>query len=158
MKRPVQPCHPQIGSLPSMSCRHLMLTTRSGRRGRAAENLVVWFLRQRGYRVVGRNINCALGEVDIIVLDTGARLKTYRFVEVKMRHGSARMPPEAAVTRSKQKKIYAASRYWILKNRPGRAVFHFDIVAIRWPNKGIPRIRWYKDAFFPEDPLGWKPS
>lgn len=141
-----------------MSCRHLMLTTRSGRRGRAAENLVVWFLRQRGYRVVGRNINCALGEVDIIVLDPGARLKTYRFVEVKMRHGSARMPPEAAVTRSKQKKIYAASRYWILKNRPGRAVFHFDIVAICWPNKGIPRIRWYKDAFFPEDPLGWKPS
>lgn len=140
------------------SQRKFALTTQSARRGRAAENLSLWFFRQRKFQILGRNFNCNVGELDLIVLNPHARLRTIHFIEVKARLSYAHNPPQAAVTRAKQKKLHAAARYWILKNRMHRAVFQFDIIAIDWPRRGIPRVRWYKNAFFPSDPMGWRAS
>ena len=150
--------HPRPSIQAPSNQRRFALTTLNARRGRAAENLSLWFFRQRGFQVLGRNFNCNVGELDLIVLDPRARLRTIHFIEVKTRLSNAHNPPQTAVTRSKQKKIHAAARYWILKNNPPHAVFLFDIIAIDWPRRGIPRVRWYKNAFFPSDPMGWRMS
>lgn len=137
---------------------HLNLMTKSGRRGRSAENLSIWYLKQRGFHILCRNFNCKLGEIDIIAIDPKARFKTIHFIEVKTRMTHAHALPQSAVTRSKQNKICAAGRYWMLKTRQKSAVYLFDVIAIAWPKRGIPHIRWFKNAFYMTDAFGWHSS
>ena len=56
-------------------------------RGRRAEAFAAWWLRFHGWRILGRRIRVAGGEVDIVA----RRWRTLAFVEVK-----ARATPEAA--------------------------------------------------------------
>ena len=51
------------------------------RRGRRAEMIAGWWLRLKGYRIIGRRVRCARGEVDLIA----RRGRTLAFVEVKQR-------------------------------------------------------------------------
>ena len=51
------------------------------RRGRQAETIAGWWLRLKGYRIVGRRVRCARGEVDLVA----RRGRTVAFVEVKQR-------------------------------------------------------------------------
>lgn len=48
------------------------------RRGRQAETIAGWWLRLKGYRIVGRRVRCARGEVDLVA----RRGRTVAFVEV----------------------------------------------------------------------------
>lgn len=50
-------------------------------RGRRAETLACWYLRLRGWRVLGRRLRVHGGEVDIVA----RRGRTLAFVEVKAR-------------------------------------------------------------------------
>jgi putative endonuclease len=51
------------------------------RGGRRAESLAAWWLRLRGWRILGRRLRVAVGEVDIVA----RRGRTLAFVEVKAR-------------------------------------------------------------------------
>jgi putative endonuclease len=51
------------------------------KRGRGAETLACWWLRCRGWRILGRRLRVAGGEVDIVA----RRWRTLAFVEVKAR-------------------------------------------------------------------------
>lgn len=51
------------------------------RGGRRAENLAAWWLRLKGWTIVGRRIRTPAGEVDLIA----RRGRTVAFVEVKAR-------------------------------------------------------------------------
>lgn len=51
------------------------------RRGRRAETIAAWYLRAKGWRILGRRVRTPVGEVDIVA----RRFRTTAFVEVKAR-------------------------------------------------------------------------
>ncbi|MFC4295209.1 YraN family protein [Novosphingobium tardum] len=51
------------------------------RRGRRAETLAAWWLRLRGWRILGRRLRVSAGEVDIVA----RKRRTVAFCEVKWR-------------------------------------------------------------------------
>jgi putative endonuclease len=51
------------------------------RRGRRAETIAAWWLRCKGYSILGRRVRTSVGEIDLVA----ARAGTLIFVEVKAR-------------------------------------------------------------------------
>jgi putative endonuclease len=101
----------------------------AARRGARAENLAVWWLRLRGYRVLERRLTAprgaGLGEVDIVA----RRGSVIAFVEVKWRPrlGDA----AAAISRTQRRRIVRAARGYVA-SRPACAVctIRFDAVLV----------------------------
>jgi putative endonuclease len=113
--------------------------------GERGETLAYWFLRQAGYTIVARNrrARSRAGELDLVGWD-GPILS---FVEVKTRASLAAGPPEAAVSRSKQKKIARAAREYLQRLKRKPLSYRFDIVSVAWePEAGL-QVRLIKDAF-----------
>jgi len=113
--------------------------------GERGESLAYWFLRQAGYRMVARNrrARSGAGELDLVGWD-GSVLS---FVEVKTRTSLAAGPPEAAVSRSKQKRIAKAAKEYLRRLQQKRVNYRFDIVSVAWePDAGL-QVRLIKDAF-----------
>jgi len=90
---------------------------------------------------VQRNFTCPRGEIDIVAEDRG----TLVFVEVKARDVHGNELPEAAVTRSKRRRLCLAAREFIRRYRLGGRTFRFDVVGVdlegdepvrvhHWPN------------------------
>jgi putative endonuclease len=50
-------------------------------RGRRAERLAAWWLRAKGYSIIGQRVRTAVGEIDLVARRGGALV----FVEVKAR-------------------------------------------------------------------------
>lgn len=91
------------------------------------EQIAACFLEEQGYRILGRNIYCRYGELDIVALDGAAIV----FVEVKYRKSAAYGMPEEAVTLKKQRAIAVSAKWYLLKNGYGEDVpCRFDVVAI----------------------------
>jgi putative endonuclease len=113
--------------------------------GERGETLAYWYLRQAGYTIIARNrrARSGSGELDLVGWD-GPILA---FVEVKTRTSGEAGPPEAAVSRGKQKRIARAAKEYLrrLKHKPVN--YRFDIVSVSWdPNAGQ-EVRLIKDAF-----------
>ncbi len=69
--------------------------------GRLGESLAADYLRRKGYRILGRNYKCKIGELDLIA----AKDRTLVFVEVKTRSGITVGEPYEAVDRKKRQKL-----------------------------------------------------
>ena len=113
--------------------------------GARGETLAYWYLRQAGYIIVARNRR-GRGrheELDLIGWD-GPILA---FIEVKTRSSAEAGPPEAAVHRSKQKRVAKAARDYLRRLEKKPLNYRFDIVSVSWnPERGYePRL--IKDAF-----------
>ena len=123
---------------PSSKLSHL----KTGERG---ETLAYWYLRQAGYTIVVRNrrARSGAGELDLVAWD-GSVLA---FVEVKTRTSLEAGAPEAAVSRSKQKRIAKAAKEYLrrLGRKPVR--YRFDIVSVFWDPEAGCQVRLIKDAF-----------
>lgn len=61
-----------------------MKREQADRRGRRGEGHAAWWLRLKGWRIVGRRVKTPRGEIDLIA----RRGRTVAFVEVKWRHGA----------------------------------------------------------------------
>ena len=142
---------------PQLPSDHLRLCLRNtaSKRGRAAENLSIWFLKNHRFKILDRNFNSRTGEVDIVACNRQGPFLSIHFIEVKAHFAPNRLPPQSAVTRSKQCKIVSAANYWILKHRYIKAVYRFDIVAILKSGHHIPRVRFFPNAFTPKQDFGW---
>ena len=137
---------------------HYQIITASRRVGRSAENLVIFYLKNRGWRILARNYETSRGEVDIIAYKMHADLKGYPtvvFVEVKSRSNAQGLSPELNVTAAKQRKLSATIRQWIGAHARLRAVYRCDIAALIVPRKKIPRIRYFPNAYCMREPVGW---
>jgi putative endonuclease len=113
--------------------------------GERGETLAYWYLRQAGYTMVARNrrARSGAGELDLIGWD-GPILA---FVEVKTRTSAEAGPPEAAVSRAKQKRIAKAAHEY-LRRLPVKPVnYRFDIVSVFWDPEAGYQVRLIKDAF-----------
>src|SRR5271157_1501506 len=110
--------------LPSSEAQHL----KTGARG---ENLAYWYLRQAGYTIVARNraARSGAGELDLVGWD-GPVLS---FVEVKTRTSADAGPPEAAVSKAKQKRIARAANEYLRRLRRKQPLnYRFDIASVAW--------------------------
>jgi ribonuclease HII len=80
--------------------------------GRAAEEAVETFLKQKGYKIIDRNWKTKQCEIDIIAQKDGC----IHFVEVKYRSSSSQGSGFDYITRSKQRQMGFAADIWVAKN------------------------------------------
>lgn len=84
------------------------------------------FLEQQGFAVLAKNYRVRQGEIDLVV----ERDDVIAFVEVKTRTKNY-FPTSQVITPSKQRKITAAARHFILtQNPPRQRVFRFDVIIV----------------------------
>jgi putative endonuclease len=103
---------------------------RAENRGRRGETLAAWYLRAKGWRIVGRRVKTPLGEIDIVA----RRLGTVAFVEVKWRRNV--IERDRAVDRYLLRRVAAAAE--AVAHQFGRSGEDLRIDAIlltpwRWP-------------------------
>ena len=100
--------------------------------GRRAERWAAFWLRLKGYRVLGRRVRNRFGEIDLVCRHD----RCIVFVEVKGR-SSTEAALQALGPRQQQRIAQAATLF--LKERPGLAGFdcRFDLVTI--DRLGLPR-------------------
>jgi putative endonuclease len=110
--------------------------------GREGERIAERFLKKKGYKLVERNYRCAVGELDLIVLDQ----RVIVFVEVKTRTGSGYGTPLDAVEFRKQQKMILAAQFFLNAKKLGQREARFDVVGISWPG-GEPAIEHIENAF-----------
>ena len=115
--------------------------------GKEGERIAEAYLRRKGYKIVERNFRCALGELDLIVLDR----RVLVFVEVKTRTGDGFGTPFEAVEFRKQQKMIHAAQYFIAQKGLQQRDSRFDVVGISWLRRE-PMVEHIKNAF----ELSWK--
>ena len=113
--------------------------------GRWGEDRAAEYLKAKGYRIIGRNYSCRMGEVDII-----ARKRHFVvFAEVKLRKNDRFARAMEYVTEAKQQRVIAAAELWLQAN-PTKAQPRFDVIEVYAP-QGIqteePEINHIEDAF-----------
>jgi putative endonuclease len=112
--------------------------------GSRSERAAARFLRRLGYRVLARNVNLPVGELDIVALDG----RTLVFVEVRSTEGEGVERPAASVDAVKQRKLTDAALAYLSRHRLLGHPARFDVVAVSWPpNRREPRIVHFPDAF-----------
>ena len=112
--------------------------------GRWGEERAVEFLGAKGYKVLEKNYQNKLGEIDLVVSDG----KVICFVEVKARRSLAYGQPFESVTRHKQRKISQVALSY-LKRRFGTVDIYarFDVVSIIKGRSGQMNIEHIPNAF-----------
>lgn len=96
--------------------------------GKKYENLAVYHLKKKGYKILDRNFRCPASEIDIVAYDK--QTKYIVFVEVKYRSSSKFGSPIEAITSEKARKIRVASQVYLkLKGWLDRN-YRFDAVGI----------------------------
>lgn len=121
--------------------------------GVRGESLAEKHLVGLGYRVIGRNLACRIGEIDLLAQTPDGRIAVV--VEVKTREVDPDQPgtrdrrtrPEARVGRRKQAKLaaladWAVKRYG-LRDKPVR----FDVIGVDLWKDGRTEVRHHVGAF-----------
>lgn len=113
--------------------------------GRWGEDLAAEFLKKKGWRIVGRNYSCRMGEIDIIA----QKGRYIVFAEVKLRKSARFARAMEYVTEAKQRRIVTAAELWLQAN-PTKAQPRFDVIEVYAP-EGLrtetPEINHIEDAF-----------
>lgn len=107
------------------------------------ETLAEKFLRNKGYKILDKNVRFKKWEADIIALH-GDQLVV---VEVKTRQTAEIGEPWRAVTRSKQKQIIQVANFYVCSKNIDRDT-RFDIVSIVH-NSYRTQIEHLENAFYP---------
>lgn len=95
-------------------------------KGIEGENLAAEYLKKQGYRILERNFNTKVGEIDIIAEDKN----TLVFVEVKTRENTAFGQPIESITRNKVRSIVRTAQLYILSHKRQNSFCRFDIVEV----------------------------
>jgi putative endonuclease len=105
--------------------------------GSLAERQARRYLEAQGLTFVCGNFRCKRGEIDLVMLDG----QTLAIVEVRYRRSDRCGDPLETVTRRKQSRIIAATRYYLAKHPCNRAL-RFDVVAVSGAE-----LNWVRNAF-----------
>ena len=115
-----------------------------GQRGEMA----VWhFLVKEGYKILEKNYQCNLGEIDVVA-EKGGRI---RFIEVKTRTSDRFGSPEEAVTLTKQKKLSKLASFYLKEKQKIDSPVSFEVAAVHWSRESAPQIKIIENAFVDED-------
>ena len=110
--------------------------------GQEGERLAERYLRKKGYKLVERNYRCAVGELDLIVLDR----RIVVFVEVKTRTNHGFGSPLEAVEFRKQRKMIQAAQFFLSAKGLQQREARFDVIGISWPGRE-PVLEHIENAF-----------
>ena len=102
-------------------------STNRREKGNEAEQIARNYLAKNGYRVITRNFNCKVGEIDIIA-QNGEDLV---FVEVRSWHSSATVNPIHTISRRKQERVIRAAEFYLAKHVPRPVPARFDVVIVK---------------------------
>jgi putative endonuclease len=114
--------------------------TSTGQRG---EKKAIGYLRRRGYRILTRNFQCRLGEIDIVA----RKGETIIFAEVRSRQHPFLVDPLATVDQRKIDRIIRSARYYLVKERLGEPPCRFDVIGVTLFDGKKPEIRHIENAF-----------
>ena len=112
--------------------------------GSFAEGLAEKFLKDREYKILGRNYRKPWGEVDIIAEKEGIVI----FVEVKASDSPAPkgFEPEKRVNDDKIKRIKRAAQTYIQQNNLDDRSWQIDLIAIEFDkDRGAAKITHFKN-------------
>jgi putative endonuclease len=112
--------------------------------GALGEQIALEYLLERKYQILETNWVCGHKEVDIIAKDGD----TIVFVEVKTRHSTCLVEPEATVDVYKQRHLIWAANSYVNRYQYDNDV-RFDIIAIVIDKNNEKRIEHIEDAFYP---------
>ena len=102
-----------------------MKTTRE--QGEYTENLACQYLENKGFKLIEKNFNCRVGEIDLIMKDKDSLV----FVEVRYRRSNNFGSGAESITISKQSKlIKTASLYLQQHAKLNKYPVRFDVVSI----------------------------
>jgi putative endonuclease len=111
-------------------------------RGFEEEATAEALLRERGYRIVGRNVRAGRYELDLVAWDG----RVLCFIEVRyrrdLRHGRA----EETVRRDKQARLIRAATAYIRSRFARWPVIRFDVVAVHGQGRAK-SVRLIRNAF-----------
>lgn len=121
-------------------------------RGALVEAAARRYLLRNGLREVAANANFRQGELDLVMLDSGARNQaTLVFVEVRYRRSAAFGGGAASVDAGKRRRLVMAAQQFLLAHpHYARAACRFDVVEADGDPQA-PRLHWLRDAFRADD-------
>ena len=100
--------------------------------GAIGEELAYHFLLAKGYKVLLRNYECPIGEIDLIAKERGQLV----FIEVKTRSSDEMGAPAEAVTFHKRRQIGKCAQYYLKRYGIHDVPCRFDVLSIvLLPNK-----------------------
>ncbi len=95
-------------------------------KGKAGEDLGEAYLKNKGYKILERNVQSPFGEIDLIAIHQ----KSLVFIEVKYRHDASFGFPEEAINRRKKTQLIKLAS-WYLTRYPKFPQARFDVLAIQ---------------------------
>jgi len=110
-------------------------------KGRDAEKLAARYLAGKGYRILDRNFECSVGEIDIIARHG----KELVFVEVRSRHSASAPDPAYSVNYRKQRQIINTAEVYLDRHFDQPPAARFDVVIVTL--RGQPQVEIIQDAF-----------
>ena len=111
--------------------------------GILGEGLAFSFLSQKGYKVLLKNYENSLGEIDLIARHGESLV----FIEVKTRSSSAMGDPAEAVTPHKRRQVVRVAQSYLNRYGIRDVPCRFDVVSILILEGGMPQINLIQDAF-----------
>ena len=110
------------------------------------------YLRQRGFRILGRNVRSPLGELDLVADDQGVLV----FVEVKRRRTRAFGGAIEAVDARKRAKLIQLAAQYLAQYRIRNRACRFDVVLIQDDVETAEAVQHIANAFdLAGDDLRW---
>jgi putative endonuclease len=110
--------------------------------GDAGEDLAAAALEKQGYKILERNYQTPLGEIDLIARHG----KVLVFVEVKTRRSQQFGAPQEAVSPAKQARLKRLADYYLKEKRLEEGKVRFDVVAVTLAAEG-PQVEIIQNAF-----------
>jgi putative endonuclease len=125
--------------MPSMDPRHLF--------GQTSEARAEQYLREKGYRILERNLRTRLGELDLVAEDAGVLV----FVEVKARASEAFGGALLAVDRRKRAKLVALASQYLAQRHWMHRMCRFDVVLVQGQASAELQVEHVPNAFDASD-------
>ncbi len=111
--------------------------------GAWGEQVAREYLQSLGYRIITGNYRCRGGELDLIGLEG----RVWCFIEVKTRRKNHFGYGYEALTRSKQKRMIFAARYFLNQKALFDIPCRFDVVSIDFLDRATYEVSLIKNAF-----------
>ncbi len=96
--------------------------------GAKGESFVCKRLRERGFRILERNVREKFAEIDIVAEDG----PTVCFIEVRTRKNTRLGHPAETITHHKQKSIRRAAEAFLARHDISSRPIRFDVATIIW--------------------------
>ncbi|MGH7184192.1 MAG: YraN family protein [Nitrospiraceae bacterium] len=111
--------------------------------GQEGESAAEQYLRQKGYRIVGRNLRSSVGELDLVAEDGQVLV----FVEVKARRTGAFGGAIHAVHQRKQEKLIQLAALYLARHHIKGRQCRFDVVLLQGVGTLPTQIEHIQNAF-----------